>query len=58
MPANTGDDTEYRTVGTDAVTLERYTDLTLEDGDVIIYDREEEHAWVQSPSAIGLGFMR
>jgi hypothetical protein len=51
------DDTRYRTVGTEATELQRYADVSLEDGEVIIYDRDNEAAWIQSPSAIGLEFM-
>jgi len=49
---------EYTTVGTDAVDMDGYEDVTLENGDVIVYDAENEDAWVQSASAIGLEFMR
>jgi hypothetical protein len=51
------DDTRYRTVGMDAAELGRYADVTLEDGQVIIYDTDNEAAWIQSPSAIGVEFM-
>jgi hypothetical protein len=50
-------DPEYRTVGTDATELEPYEDVQLGDGQVIIYDEDNESAWIQSPSAIGLEFM-
>jgi len=50
--------TEYRTVGADATDLERYEDVTLEDGQVIIYDTDNEAAWLQSHSGIGAEFMR
>lgn len=59
MAVRTDDsDTEYRTIGVEAAELERYAEVNLEDGDVVIYDRENEDAWVQSASAIGLEFMR
>jgi hypothetical protein len=58
VAARTGDgDTEYGTVGVDARELGRFADVTLEDGEVIVYDQENEDAWVQSSSAIGLEFM-
>jgi hypothetical protein len=38
----------------DAITAGRYADIGLEDGDVVIYDREAENAWVQSASAVDL----
>jgi len=53
----TDEDTEYQTVGTDAADLQRYDDVTLEDGKVLIYDQDNEAAWIQSTSAIGLEFM-
>ncbi|MEF8851882.1 MAG: hypothetical protein V5A44_10535 [Haloarculaceae archaeon] len=57
MAVRTGDDTEYQTVGMDAAELQRYAEVTLESGEVVIYDEENEDAWVQSASAIGLEFM-
>jgi hypothetical protein len=51
------DQTEYRTVGPDAVELESYAEVNLESGEVIIYDEDNEDAWIQSSSAIGLDFM-
>jgi len=53
----TDDETGYRTVGLDAMDLQRYADVTLENGETIIYDQDEESAWIQSASAIGLEFM-
>ncbi|MFC7143063.1 hypothetical protein ACFQMA_25015 [Halosimplex aquaticum] len=32
----------------------RYVDLCLESGDVIVYDREEADAWIQSTAAVDL----
>lgn len=58
MSVPAGDETEYRTVGIDAADLQRYGAVTLEGGDVIIYDQNDEAAWIQSDSAIGLEFMR
>jgi len=58
MSVRTDDDeTRYRTVGMDATELQRYADVSLENGEVIIYDRDNEAAWIQSESAIGLAFM-
>jgi len=58
MSVRTDDDeTQYRTVGMDATELQRYADVTLETGEVIIYDQDNEAAWIQSESAIGLEFM-
>jgi len=58
MAASTDGDTEYRTVGVDAPELQQYAAVSLEDGEVIIYDQDNEKAWIQSPSALGLEFMR
>jgi hypothetical protein len=59
MTVQTDDDTtRYRTVGVDATDLRRYAEVALENGEVIIYDRDNEDAWFQSASAIGLEFMR
>lgn len=58
MSVRTSDDeARYRTVGMDAAELQRYADVTLENGEVIIYDEDNEAAWIQSESAIGLEFM-
>jgi len=51
------DDTEFRTVGMDATDLRRYAEITLEDGDVVIYDQDNEDGWVQSGSAVDLEAM-
>jgi hypothetical protein len=42
----------------DATELQRYADVTLESGEVVIYDQDNEAAWIQSESATGLAFMR
>jgi len=59
MSVRTGDseETEYRTVGIDAAEFESYAEVNLESGEVIIYDEDNEDAWIQSPSAIGLEYM-
>jgi hypothetical protein len=57
MTVRTDDDAEYETIGMDAPHLQRYAEVTLEDGEVVIYDVENEGAWVQSASAIVLEFM-
>lgn len=59
MPVRSDEDrTEYQTVGTGATEFEQYADVRLEEGEVVIYDRDNEEAWIQSESAIGLDFMR
>ncbi|MFT4889688.1 MAG: hypothetical protein ACI9YT_000599 [Halobacteriales archaeon] len=42
------------TVGIDAREYDRYADLTTASGDVILYDRDVETAWIQSDVAIDL----
>lgn len=46
------DGTDYRTVGMDAIDLGQYAEVSLEDGGVIIYDRENPNKWIQSNPAI------
>lgn len=36
------------TVGVDAQSLERYEDVEAENGDLIVYDDEDQEAWIQS----------
>lgn len=36
------------TVGVDAQPLERYEDVEAEDGALIVYDKEDQEAWIQS----------
>lgn len=36
----------------------RYTSLTLPDGDLVIYDRQDEQRWVQSDDAVSLTEVR
>lgn len=42
------------TIGVDAEDLERFTALTTDDGDVVIYDEEVEDAWIQSDVHLAL----
>jgi hypothetical protein len=39
---------ECPTVGVDAVSLDRFADVGTEDGQVLVYDRDNESGWVQS----------
>lgn len=36
----------------------RYAELTIDDDEFVIYDRENYQAWVQSTSAVDVGSMR
>jgi hypothetical protein len=38
----------YPTLGLDAVSLSRYDDIEAADGDLLVYDVENEDAWIQS----------
>lgn len=51
------EDTEYQTVGVDAAEIKRYAAVTVEDSEVLIYDRDNEDAWIQSPTACSLEAM-
>ena len=58
MSVRTGDeDAEFETLGVDAVDLERYAEVILESGDVIVHDRDDEDAWIQSDLALELDSM-
>jgi hypothetical protein len=39
---------QFPTVGADAVALDEFDDVETESGDRLIYDREDEDAWIQS----------
>ena len=36
------------TIGIDAVALERFADVVTDDGELLVYDQENEDAWIQS----------
>lgn len=36
------------TIGVEAAALERFADVSTDDDDLLIYDREEVDAWIQS----------
>jgi len=52
-----GDGQRYPTVGADSDAYERYR-AEWTDGELLVYDTEEEGAWIQSESGISLDFMR
>ena len=37
---------------------ERYATVTINDGEVVIYDRDDHRRWIQSDAAVVLGDMR
>lgn len=54
MTESTSDEsTEYTTLGPDAEEYGRYATIEL-DGDILLYDREVEDAWLQSDTAVDL----
>lgn len=57
MSASSSEDERFVTIGIDAHTEGRYADVTLEDGEVMIYDEDNQDAWFQSDSAIALDMM-
>jgi hypothetical protein len=57
MAASTDERGEFETIGVEAADMSRYADVQVEDGEVIVYDRDVESAWIQSDSALGLEFM-
>lgn len=46
--AETRGDGPRPTLGIDAVSLRQFADVETEAGDLLIYDRDDEDAWVQS----------
>jgi len=52
------DDADHRPIAVESSTLDRYAHLSLDNGETVIYDRQNEAAWLQSASGIGLAFMR
>jgi len=58
MPVRTDDDDPgYQTIGVDVPELTRYADISLETGEVVIYDSDNEDAWIQSDSSKRRGAM-
>ena len=53
MAARNGDDADYDGTGPDAE-LERYTDIWLDTGEIVIYDIDNSDAWIQSGRAFAL----
>lgn len=51
------DDEGFVTLGVDAQEMDRYADLTLENDETLIYDRDDEDAWIQAEFAIRLDMM-
>jgi len=58
MTNRTDEATEYDTVGADADAYERYGEIDLENGSVVVFDAENGAAWIQSDRAVGCGDLR
>lgn len=54
MSTRSDDGADYTTVGVDAPQMERFDAITLEDGDLLVYDRDNEDAWIQTDTAVDL----
>jgi hypothetical protein len=48
---------QYATVGVDAVDFERYGHIRLDDDEMIVYDTENDEAWLQSGATVDLAAM-
>lgn len=53
-PRDRPDDSEFTTIGPDAHTYERYEQVAIEDGSVLLYDRTNEDAWITSDAPVVL----
>lgn len=51
---DTSDGSEFTTVGPDARAYERYAQVDLEEGALLLYDRETETAWITSDTVVAL----
>jgi hypothetical protein len=56
MAARNGDDTDYNRTETDTE-QERYTNIWLDSGELVIYDVDNADAWIQSGSTVALDAM-
>lgn len=50
-------DDGYATLGVDAREMDRYADITLDNGETLVYDLEDEDAWIQAEFAISIEMM-
>lgn len=51
---DTPDDLAFTTIGPDARGYERYAQVDLEAGAILLYDRENEKAWLTSDAVVPL----
>lgn len=51
---DTPDDASFTTIGPDARDYERYVQVDLEEDAILLYDRENENAWVTSDAVVAL----
>lgn len=52
-----GSGSKYTTIGAEAVEYDGYGSVELDDGELIVYDTDDERRWIQSDDWIGLEFM-
>jgi hypothetical protein len=57
MSPTADDGPEYTTVGVGAPDMERFDAITIDGGDVLVYDRDNEAAWIQTDTAVDLDRM-
>lgn len=58
MSANTSDGDRFPTAGVEAQAFERLDGIRTDDGELIVYDRDREAAWIQSDHSRSLETMR
>lgn len=53
-PDNPPDEIEFTTLGPDANDYARYAQVIQDNGGVLLYDRENEDAWIASDASVEL----
>lgn len=55
MTLETRDDTDRpHSIGVDAISLERYSTIQTDGDEIILYDEENDDAWIQSDTSVPL----
>jgi len=52
--ADGDEDSEHDAVGVDAAEFQRYAVVTIPNDEVVVYDRDDENAWIQSDTSVRL----
>lgn len=55
---DTPDDPAFTTIGPDAHDYERYAQVYLEEDAILLYDRENEDAWITSDAGVAFTEVR